>query len=232
MWALRDAVATDRAGFEAVEAALANAETSLRGSGAVLGRMLDNHDTSRFLSEADGAGANDPWANPPLQPVDPTRYARLRMGLAVLMTSPGLPVIYYGDEVGLAGASDPDSRRVMPALESLSADQASVHAMAKRLGALRKCSKALRTGARVPLVATVDSYAHLRDAGSGEVAIAVLSRAGKAVTLPKGNVPAGAYVDAMSGESVDPAGAIPMKALEFRVLVPASSTCRALSNQP
>jgi glycosidase len=232
MWALRDAVATDRAGFEVVEAALINVETSLRGSGAVLGRMLDNHDTSRFLSEADGNGANDPWANPPSQPGDPTRYARLRMGLALLMTSPGLPVIYYGDEVGLAGASDPDSRRVMPAIESLSADQASVLAMTKRLGALRTCSKALRTGARVPLVATVDSYAHLRDAGSGEVAIAVLSRAGKAVTLPNDRVPAGAFVDAMSGESVDLAGAIPMKALEFRVLVPASSGCRALSSQP
>lgn len=232
MWALRDAVATDRAGFEVVEAALANAETSLKGSGAVLGRMLDNHDTSRFLSEADGTGASDPWSNPPGQPADPTRYARLRMGLALLMTSPGLPVIYYGDEVGLAGAGDPDSRRVMPALESLSADQAAVHATAKRLGALRRCSKALRTGARVPLVATVDSYAHLRDAGSGEVAIAVLSRAGKALTLPKGSAPAGAYVDAISGESVDPAGAIPMKALGIRVLVPASSECRSLSSQP
>ena len=227
MWALRDAVATDRAGFEVVEAALANAETSLKGSGAVLGRMLDNHDTSRFLSEADGKGANDPWSNPPGQPVDPTRYLRLQMGLALLMTSPGLPVLYYGDEVGLAGAGDPDSRRVMPALESLSADQATVRAMARRLGALRKCSKALRTGARVPLTATADSYAHLRDAGSGEAAIAVLSRTGKAVTLPEGSVPAGAYVDALSGESVDPAGAIPMKALGFRILVPASSGCRS-----
>ncbi len=141
MWALRDAVATDRAGFEVVEAALANTETSSRGSGAVLGRMLDNHDTSRFLSEADGQGANDPWNNPPGQPVDPTRYARLQMGLALLMTSPGLPVIYYGDEVGLAGAADPDSRRVMPALESLSADQASVRSMARRLG---RCASARR----------------------------------------------------------------------------------------
>jgi glycosidase len=232
MWALRDAVATDRAGFEVVEAALINTETSLKGSGAVLGRMLDNHDTSRFLSEADGQGANDPWSNPPAQPVDPTRYARLQMGLALLMTSPGLPVIYYGDEVGLAGAGDPDSRRVMPALESLSTDQAAVQAMAKRLGALRKCSTALRTGARAPLVATVDSYAHLRDAGSGEVAIAVLSRAGKAVTLPPGSVPAGAYVDALSGESVDVTGAIAMKALGFRVLVPAASGCRALAGPP
>jgi glycosidase len=226
MWALRDAVATDRAGFEVVEAALANAETSLRGSGALLGRMLDNHDTSRFLSEADGTGMNDPWSAPPGQPVDSTRYARLRLGLALLLTSPGLPVIYYGDEVGLAGASDPDSRRVMPAIESLSADQESVRAATRRLGALRRCSRALRTGTRTPLVATKDSYAHLRDAGGGDLAIAMLSRSGAAVTLPVGAVPAGAYVDAISGEAVDPTGPVSMKPLEFRVILPASSACR------
>ena len=225
MWALRDAVATDRAGFQVVEAALANVEVSLKGSGAVLGRMLDNHDTSRFLSESDGTGMNDPWSDPAPQPVDPTRYARLQMGLGLLMTSPGLPVIYYGDEVGLAGAGDPDSRRVMPALESLSPEQAAVRATMKRLGSLRACSKALRTGARVPLVATVDSYAHLRDAGAGDVAIALFSRTGAAVTLPSGSVPAGDYVDAMSGESVSATGAIPMKPLGFRVLIPASSSC-------
>jgi glycosidase len=226
MWALRDAVATDRAGFQVVEAALANAETSLKGSGALLGRMLDNHDTSRFLSEADGTGMNDPWGAPPAQPGDPAAYARLRLGLALLMTSPGLPVIYQGDEVGLAGASDPDSRRVMPALESLSAEQESVRAVMKRLGALRRCSTALRTGARTPLVATEGSYAHLRDAGSGDVAIAVLSRSGQAVTLPGGSVPPGAYVDALSGEAVDPGGPILMKALDFRILLPAASACR------
>jgi hypothetical protein len=46
------------------------------------------------------------------------------------------------------------------------------------------------------------------------------------VTLPAGSVPAGDYVDAMSGESVSVAGAIVMSELGFRVLVPASSPCR------
>ena len=30
------------------------------------------------------------------------------------MTNPGIPLIYYGDEIGLAGGGDPDNRRMMP----------------------------------------------------------------------------------------------------------------------
>ena len=38
---------------------------------------------------------------------------RMSMGFAFLLTQPGVPLIYYGDEVGLAGAADPDNRRMM-----------------------------------------------------------------------------------------------------------------------
>ncbi|MEM7379435.1 MAG: alpha-glycosidase, partial [Pseudomonadota bacterium] len=29
------------------------------------------------------------------------------------MTTPGAPLVYYGDEIGLGGAGDPDNRRFM-----------------------------------------------------------------------------------------------------------------------
>ena len=38
----------------------------------------------------------------------------LKLATVVQMTTPGMPTIYYGDEVGLTGDDDPDDRRVFP----------------------------------------------------------------------------------------------------------------------
>ena len=40
--------------------------------------------------------------------------AKLALAFAVLLTGPGVPLIYYGDEIGLAGGGDPNNRRMMP----------------------------------------------------------------------------------------------------------------------
>ena len=52
------------------------------------------------------------WNNPPM--VDnPESYKKLTLYMAFMNTIPGLPVIYYGSEFGMSGASDPDNRRMM-----------------------------------------------------------------------------------------------------------------------
>jgi glycosidase len=236
MWSLRDTIAGDRAGFDGVESTLAATEDALRGSGAVLARMLGNHDTSRFASESNGDGGNDAWAHPPPQPTSPAVYAKQRMALALTFTLPGMPVIYYGDEVALGGASDPDSRRVMPAPGALSADQQETLAFTRRLGALRRCLPALRTGARVPIWADADTYAFARvpeDSQGGDPAVVLFSKAAGAtsVTLPGGVVPAGAYVDALTGAAVTLAGgdSIPLDPMTVKLLIPSSSPCRVMS---
>lgn len=38
----------------------------------------------------------------------------MKLGLAMTMAYPGVPCIYYGDEIGLEGENDPDNRRTMP----------------------------------------------------------------------------------------------------------------------
>ncbi len=38
----------------------------------------------------------------------------LKIYVILLMTLPGVPMIYYGDEVGLKGGDDPDNRRPFP----------------------------------------------------------------------------------------------------------------------
>lgn len=74
---------------------------------------LSNHDHSRFLTRTNhqvgrissrGADAANEGVNKNL----------FRMAVLMQMTWPGAPTIYYGDEAGLCGWTDPDSRRAYP----------------------------------------------------------------------------------------------------------------------
>jgi glycosidase len=229
MWATRDAFGTHKAGFPEVESLLHNTEDKLRGSGAILGLMLDNHDTSRFISEADGTAAVDPWSAPPPQPSASAPYRRQEMALAFLFTLPGLPVLYHGDEIALAGATDPDSRRVIPSLSTISPDQARVRETVRRLAEVRRCLKSLRTGDRIPLSVEEDTYAYLRDAGDGLPAFALFSRSASStsIALPAGKTPAGNYQDAFTGAPIALEGGapVPMDPESFKLIIPASSPC-------
>lgn len=57
--------------------------------------LLGSHDTERVLTRHRG------------------HTARLKMAYALLLTSPGTPMIYYGDEIGMAGENDPGCRAGM-----------------------------------------------------------------------------------------------------------------------
>ena len=233
LWVTRDAFARGTAGFDDVDRVLRDSDLAFEGAGAIIARILGNHDTTRFVSVANGDAEGDPWASPPPQPVDPEPYARHRMALAFVMTLPGLPLLYYGDEIALAGGSDPDCRRVYPAQEDLNAEQVEVLETARTLGQLRRCSDALRKGVRVTLQATDDTYAYARDAGDAWPVLVLLSKASTVVSIPvAGNiVPGGSYLDVLSGEtiSIGAAGAdatVGVEPLSARVLISTSHPCR------
>ena len=92
-----------------------NANTIRLGTHALLIGMneLSNHDHSRFLTrtnmkvgrlsalggEAAGEGVN---------------IGIMKEAVAFQFIWPGLPTLYYGDEAGLAGWTDPDNRRTFP----------------------------------------------------------------------------------------------------------------------
>lgn len=221
MWAMRSALASEGMGLDVLEAEIAGSQAAFAGSGAVMGLILDNHDTPRFLSEAAGNAGNDPWTDPPAAPTDEIPYRKLGLGLTLLYTLPGLPVLYYGDEVGLAGANDPDSRRVMPDIlnptRALTAPQAQVFSLAQKLATLRRCLPQLRRGQRDSLHRSAEvsvarhTLAGTTDPNAAAAVLVVLSRARNDARIflrqPTADaarlLPPGRYRDALSEDRID-----------------------------
>jgi glycosidase len=87
--------------------------------------ILASHDTARLLTMTHGDK-------------DTVKLATL-----LLLTYPGAPSLYYGDEVGLPGGLDPDSRRSFPAEEQWDQELLDFH---KGLIALRHARMSLRIG--------------------------------------------------------------------------------------
>lgn len=74
---------------------------------------LSNHDHSRFLTRTNGkTGRVDALGQKAAE--EGTDKSVFRLAVMIQMTWPGAPTIYYGDEAGLAGFTDPDNRRVYP----------------------------------------------------------------------------------------------------------------------
>jgi glycosidase len=198
MWSLREVLGAGAADMRTLEAEVAAGDRAFAGSGAVIGRMVDNHDTARFVTIASGDLTTDPWGRPPAQPATETPYKRALLALTYVLTLPGLPVLYYGDELGLAGANDPDSRRVMPDEAQLAAPQRALLDAVRRLGKLRGCMPAIRRGERRLLHADADRTVALHAlAGEADV-IVVVSRAADAAVIDVDGLPDGRYVDVLA----------------------------------
>jgi cyclomaltodextrinase len=112
-----------------------------------------------------------------------------------MMCYPGAPCIYYGDEIGMEGNRDPDSRRAFPW------DQrrwdTKLRDYVKRCIALRKAYPALRRGEYRTLFAQGDIYAFGRRLKE-ETLLCVLNVGSKpwGLQLPlQGYVPEGAALE-------------------------------------
>jgi glycosidase len=88
------------------------------GAHHTMGNVSGNQDKARIISILDGSmkeGEDSKQAgwDRDIQVRDTQAYDRLLGMMAYNFAIPGIPVIYYGDEIGMPGASDPDSRRMM-----------------------------------------------------------------------------------------------------------------------
>lgn len=74
---------------------------------------LSNHDHSRFLTRTNRLVGRTGTLGPEKAEKDINKGV-FRSAVVIQMTWPGAPTIYYGDEAGLCGWTDPDNRRTYP----------------------------------------------------------------------------------------------------------------------
>lgn len=106
--------------------------------------LLGSHDTPRLRSIVGGD------------------LERVKIAFTLLFTYPGVPCVYYGDEIGLEGMGDPDCRRCMPWDEAQWDHD--LRDMVRTLAHLRRSAPALRWGGFQLLHAEGDTVAFQREA--------------------------------------------------------------------
>ncbi|MFO0109076.1 MAG: alpha-amylase family glycosyl hydrolase, partial [Alphaproteobacteria bacterium] len=120
------------------------------GDHHLMGNITGNQDRARFISYADGSVRFDEdakkagWTRT-IAIQDTLGYHKLQSLTAFMMTIPGVPVIYYGDEIGDPGANDPDNRRMMR-FENLNKHELMTRQMTSTLTELRRANLALLYG--------------------------------------------------------------------------------------
>jgi glycosidase len=232
MWTLRSVVAQGSGGMSDIDATVQEGLTAWAGSGAVMTLMLGDQDVSRFSSVSAGDDGGDTWIPAP-QSTDPIVYAKQALALGLVFTLPGAPMIFYGDEVGLAGKDDPDCRRVMPADSQLSAFQTETRQTVRAVGAAHTCAVALRRGTYRLLYADAETLAFAREAEGADPVIVVATRQpGTSPAMPLPGIPSGNYVDLLSGHQASLGPELTkLDAAPFSVAlyVPTASDCAHLA---
>lgn len=187
---------TDTMSFTDLESVVRDMETRYRPEGLHV-RFLGTHDSNRIASRAAMSPAVDcRWptggacGSLASTPTDAATFGRIRRAFTALYAMPGIPFVYYGDEIGTAGGNDPDNRRDMAwtgALSSvammgettISSEQAALRDHLSALGRARAESTALRRGRRVPLLAEANLYVVAwANEVDGSVAVVAINRGG------------------------------------------------------
>ncbi|OGS10414.1 MAG: hypothetical protein A2285_06210 [Elusimicrobia bacterium RIFOXYA12_FULL_57_11] len=146
---------------------------------------LDNHDKPRF--------------NGPGQDGSAATTGQYFDALNFYFTARGIPCVYYGTEVQMAGGNDPDNRRVLGPDGIKAAKTNPVYLHLRKLNAVRRASSALQKGVQTRLYSAQDQYAFKREY-NGETVFVLLNKAGNGAALAAA-MPAGKYVDIYSGET-------------------------------
>lgn len=189
-------------------------------------RFLDNHDTERVLLE------------------EPENLDAWKQAVTLLLTLPGIPQIYYGTELLMAGDRKPGDgnvRRDMPGgwegdtlnaftREGRTDKQNEAYDFLSTLLQWRKGSKAIADGGMKHYMPTNGIYAYRRMNDAGDQVVVLLNGQNNPLSADMSRyseilTPGASYTDILTGETVIPMPAdgkpYDFKTREVRVLVPA-----------
>jgi glycosidase len=143
-----------------------------------------NHDVPRMVSEPDSSAE------------------KLLSAFALILTLRGIPELYYGDEIGMAGGADPDNRHDFPGgwpgdardaftKEGRSPEQERIFTAVQKLLKLRREHPALRTGKLFHLFSDNGSYVFLRQTDDEQLLMVFNNEKGQRILkIPAAHTPA------------------------------------------
>jgi len=180
--------------------------TAMNGKEDLQPIFLDNHDATRTSVYLQSTGATNRGTGKGMSKT--FADAREYVGMALVMTLPGIPTIYYGTEQnttwfetnvdGLIG-DNPYNREQMPSFNQTTP----IYTMIGALSKLRKDSIAIQRGTYTSRYITNDILVFQRQEGT-DCAIVALNRGDKTtITVPKLCLANGAYTNKIGSDVVN-----------------------------
>lgn len=120
------------------------------GVNHLMGNMSGNQDKTRLMALATGDvsmhedGKLAGWTRA-VDKTTPEGFNKLELMHVLNLSVPGVPCIYYGDEIGLTGGNDPDNRRMMR-FDSLENEAERLRNNVGKLAKIRRSNMALMYG--------------------------------------------------------------------------------------
>ncbi|MFT5681685.1 MAG: glycosidase [Myxococcota bacterium] len=220
-WSILSALARDESALYSLEDTF-DASAEAFGD-ATMSIFLGNHDVERFISHAagevgslygDGFCPDGSWRGPASSPDFDEPYYRLKLAWTWLLTHSGLPLVYYGDEIGLPGYHDPDNRQMMRFDGELSSRESDVRDHLATLAAARQDHPALYDGEKVVWWrgddGSPDQLAWARSGEHGE-SLVMINRSWGEYTMTNGLswaglTPGTTYTDVLTGQTWSASG--------------------------